>query len=299
MGKLAAIDLNLVKTTNPGSLLFRDFYEILFAQIVVGIAIVVQPHIITKSLLLKRESDLNKFLVTAVIAELLFFAVVIAGLYARLTFPDLSVDGKLLPNDGIIPAYVVKIFADGPLAIIVGLFVILGLISAGMSTLEGLIQSVSTTITSDLLKPLFGKQLNDESKLIAVNKAAIVLMGLVTIYLSYGQLMQPKLSVGIFAQNGVYAYFSAAFIPVIFGIYVKNIKASVPMIASITAIIVHFSVYYLLPVAVSNYGWDLGFFTKFVQGTVRNPAIASSTAIVFSTIAGIIAWRIQLNKKSV
>ncbi|MBS4059915.1 MAG: sodium:solute symporter [Bacteroidetes bacterium] len=299
MGKLAAVDLNLVKTTNPGSLLFRDFYEILFAQIVVGIAIVVQPHIITKSLLLKRESDVNKFLVTAVIAELLFFAVVIAGLYARLTFPDLSVDGKPLPNDGIIPAYVVKIFADGPLAIIVGLFVILGLISAGMSTLEGLIQSVSTTITSDLLKPLFGKQLNNESKLIAVNKASIVLMGLVTIYLSYGQLMQPKLSVGIFAQNGVYAYFSAAFIPVIFGIYVKNIKASVPMIASITAIIVHFSVYYLLPIAVSNYGWDLGFFTKFVQGNVRNPAIASSTAIVFSTIAGIIAWRLQLKKENV
>lgn len=297
ISKLANIDKSLVGATNPGSLLFRDYFEIIFAQIIVGIAIVVQPHIITKSLLLKRESDVNKFLVTAVAVELLFFAVVVTGLYARLTFPDLTLNGKAIPNDGIIPAYVVQVFSDGPIAILVGLFVVLGLISAGMSTLEGLIQSVSTTITSDLLKPLFAKRLQNDSTLVKVNKAAIVVMGLVTIYMSYGQLIQPKLSVGIFAQNGVYAYFSAAFIPVIFGIFLKNVKVKTSVIATITAVFVHFSIYYFLPFAVSRFGWDLGFFTKFVQGTVRNPAIASSVAIVISTLVGFIAYFSQ-NKQT-
>jgi sodium/pantothenate symporter len=87
MNKLAAINPVLAKAKNPDSLLFRDFYEIIFAQFIVGVAVVVQPHIITKSLLLKKESDVNRFLIIAVIVEILFFLVVIAGLYARLTFP--------------------------------------------------------------------------------------------------------------------------------------------------------------------------------------------------------------------
>lgn len=295
--KLAVIDPALTKPSNPVSPLFRNFYEIIFAQVVVGIAIVVQPHIITKSLLLKKESDVNKFLATAVIAELIFFFVVFAGLYARLTFPDLKVDGTPLPNDGIIPAYVVKTFANSPLAVVVGIFVVLGLISAGMSTLEGLVQSVSTTITSDIIKPLFSKDYFSDRALVIVNKVAIIALALVTIALSYRQLLSPKLSVGIFAQNGVYAYFSAAFVPVIFGIFVKDSKALAPMIASITAIVVHFSVYYLLPAAVNSWGWNLGAFTVFLEGNVRNPAIASSAAIIVSGVAGLTVYLNQHTKR--
>jgi sodium/pantothenate symporter len=273
LDKLAAIDPVLIEPINPQSPLFRNFYEIIFAQIVVGIAIVVQPHIITKSLLLKKESDVNKFLVTAVIAEVLFFAVVIAGLYARISFPDLTLNGTPLANDNIIPAYVVETFSNGTFAVIVGLFVVLGLIAAGMSTLEGLIQSVSTTITSDLIQPLFGHKITSD---------------LVTVYLASDQLINPKLSVGIFAQNGVYAYFSAAFVPVIFGIFFKQVKISTVFAASITAITVHFLVYYGLPALHQAQTLDLGFFTIFIEGKVRNPAIAASTAIVASSIVGLI-----------
>lgn len=295
--KLYDINPVLVRTTNPSSPLFRNLYEIIFAQMVVGIAIVVQPHIITKSLLLKKESDVNRFLATAVIVEIIFFFVVFAGLYARLSFPDLTLNGAPLPNDGIIPAYVVKVFAGGGLAVVVGVIVVLGLISAGMSTLEGLVQSVSTTITSDIVKPLAGKKSLSESKLVVINKVAIILLGIVTILLSYKQLTSPKLSVGIFAQNGVYAYFSAAFIPVFFGIFVKNAKPLAPILASITAILVHFSVYYLLPAVVNAYGWSFGAFTMFLEGTVRNPAIASSTAIVVSAVVGVLVHIILEKKK--
>ena len=55
--KLAKIDPMLVEPVNPQSPLFRDYFEILFCQIIVGIAIVCQPHIITKSLLLKSGGD--------------------------------------------------------------------------------------------------------------------------------------------------------------------------------------------------------------------------------------------------
>lgn len=293
--KLSIIEPNLAKVTNPKSVLFRDFFEIGFAQLVVGFAVVCQPHIITKSLFLKKESDVNKFLVTAIIAEILFFSVVIVGIYARLTFPDLLAAGETLKTDGIIPAYVVQVFSQGWLAISIGLIVIMGLISAGLSTLEGLIQSLSTTITSDIIKPLFGKHIKNEKNYIYINRIAIVFLAIVSFYVSLQQLHHPKLSVAILAQNGVYAYFSVAFVPILFGIFFKDASKKAPLAAAITAFVAHFSIYYVLPALVNSYEFSFGFFTKYLEGPVRNPAIASASAIILSTlIGGIVLW---INRK--
>jgi len=293
LDKLTLIDPQLAKATYPSSPLFRDFYEIIFAQFIIGIAVVVQPHIITKSLLLKKESDVNRFLLVASVVEVIFFLVVITGFYARITFPDLLAGGEALKNDGIIPAYVVATFANSNLAVVIGLIVVLGLISAGMSTLEGLIQSVSTTITSDIIQPLFGRNIKNEKTYISINKICIALLAIITCFVSLEQLMHPKLSVALLAQNGVYAYFSAAFIPVIFGIFLKNTNIRAPLWATITAIIVHFSIYYFLPWLVSDFSWDFGIFTPYLEGTIRNPAIAASTAILASTAVGLIIYIID------
>jgi sodium/pantothenate symporter len=275
--KLRAIDPNLTTSTNPASFLFRDYFEIVFCQIVVGIAIVCQPHIITKSLLLKTDRDVNRYLISGVIVEFIFFSVVIAGLYARLSFPDLTVNGAPLKMDGIMSAYVVKQFS-----VFVGLIVVMGLISAGISTLEGLIQAVSTTITADIIKPLFGKYFPDSPQRnsgiqVTINKLVIGVMALATIFISYDQLIAPDLSVGIFAQNGVYVYFAAAFIPVLFGTFLSGVPKAVPILASITAIVVHLTVYY-------------GRITSYMQAPVRNPAIAAALAILASAVVGGVAY---------
>jgi sodium/pantothenate symporter len=271
--KLAAIDPLLVAPVNPQSFLFRDYFEIVFCNLVVGVAIVCQPHIITKSLLLKEESDVNRYLVTAIIVEAIFFAVVLTGLYARLTFPDLTINGEAMKMDNIIPAYVVTEFP-----VFIGLIVILGLLSAGLSTLEGLIQSLSTTVTSDIIEPLAGQRLGEglprARRLIAINKLVIIALASVAIFLSYDQLVNPSLSVGIFAQNGVYAYFSAAFVPVLLGIYFREVPRAAPIAASITAVAVHFATYY-------------GGISWYMQAEVRNPAIAATFAILASLAVGL------------
>ena len=224
--KLSAIDPKLTQPTNETSFLFRDYFEIIFTQIVIGVAIVCQPHIITKSLLLKTDKDVNKYLTAGIITQMLFFLVVITGLYARIVFPDLTVNGVPLKLDGVVSAYVVREFP-----VYIGLIVVLGLISAGISTLEGLIQSVSTSITADIIKPLFGKYFSKEENknsaaTIVTNRIVIVAIGIISIFLSYDQLVNPNLSVGIFAQNGVYAYFSAAFVPILFGMFLKDTSKS-------------------------------------------------------------------------
>jgi sodium/pantothenate symporter len=269
--KLAVIDPALVNATNPGSPLFRDYFEIIFCNLIVGIAIVCQPHILTKSLLLKKESDVNKYLLTGIIVEMIFFSVVIAGLYARLSFPDLIVNGEKINMDGIIPAYVVAEFP-----VYVGILVIMGLLSAGLSTLEGLIQSLSTTITNDIIAPLSKmkqEEDRDARRLVFINKIVIVALAIAAVFLTNHQLKHPNLSVGIFAQNGVYAFFSAAFMPVLLGIFTKNTPRLAPIAAAVTAVVVHFSVYYIG-------------ITPYMQGEVRNPAIAATFAILSSVLVG-------------
>ncbi|MEO1052228.1 MAG: sodium:solute symporter [Bacteroidota bacterium] len=282
LDKLESIDPNLASVTNPSSFLFRDFFEIIFCQLIIGVAIVCQPHIITKSLLLKNEKAVNTYLTVGILVEAVFFFVVFTGLYARITFPDLTLGGEAIKLDSIMSTYVVREFP-----VYLALLVILGLISAGVSTLEGLIQSVSTTISEDIIKPLFGHKLyasgNTDKKQILVNKLVIGLLAVISILLSYNQILYPNLSVGIFAQNGVYAYFAAAFIPVIFGMFLKNVPPVAVIGASVLALVTHFAIYY-------------GGITHYMQGTVRNPGIAAALAILISAFAGTVIYLFQREK---
>ncbi len=279
--KLNAIDPKLTQTTNDDSFLFRDYFEIIFAQIVVGVAIICQPHILTKSLLLKRDEDVNRYLLVGCAAQFLFFLVVIAGLFARIRFPDLMIGGQPLPMDNIVSAYVVSEFP-----VIVALIVVMGLISAGISTLESLIQSLSTSITNDILRPLAGnkifqKELFGLPPQLVWNRIVIAAMAVITVYLSWGQIVEPKLSVGIFAQNGVYAYFSAAFTPILLGMFFKNVPKLSAILASISAVIVHFTMYYaMLPI-------------PFSKATGENPGVAAAVAILTGVAIGFAVYRMK------
>jgi sodium/pantothenate symporter len=263
MDKLSAIDPKLAQSTNDSSFLFRDYFEIFITQMIVGVAIVCQPHIVTKSLLLKDDASVNRYLTVGITVQLLFFLVVFTGFYARLTFPDMTMNGSPIPMDGMMSAYVAEHFP-----VWVGLIVVMGLLSAGVSTLEGLIQSVSTTITVDLI------QLKESPRLLLINRLVIVVMAIATIFMAWNQLVNPKLSVGIFAQNGVYAYFSAAFVPILLGLFYKNVPLRAVVGASVIAIVVHFSMYYgQLPVPLT-------------QATGENPGVAAAVAIVAALITG-------------
>jgi len=179
--------------------------------------------------------------------------------------------------DGIIPAYVVQEFP-----VWLGLIVVMGLISAGLSTLEGLVQALATTLTNDLIKPLAGGVLPAEGSaardnlLLKISRLVIVLLAIVTVFLSRDQLLHPKLSVAIFAQNGVYAYFSAAFVPIIFGMFIARTPKAAAVGAAVTALVVHFVMYYG-KVAVPG-----------SSATGENPGVAAAVAIIVSVLVGAI-----------
>ncbi|MCX7548932.1 sodium:solute symporter [Xanthomarina sp. F1114] len=275
--KINAIDPMLTQKYNPESPLFRDFFEVVVCNFIIGIAIVCQPHIITRSLMLRSEKDTNKYLITSILVLILFFSVLIVGLYARLQMPDLMQDGVAVPLDSIVSVYVVNRFTP-----YLGVIVIFGLLAAGLSTLEGLVQSLSTTITNDIILPLTKKDYSENKKK-KINRWVIVALAIVTILMSYDQLVDPNLSVGIFAQNGVYMFFSAAFVPVLFGIFLKHVPSQAPLFATLTSIVVYVAVYY-------------GGLTEYTSGPVRNPAVAGALAILASLFVGGISY-LLLKKK--
>ncbi|HVR29204.1 MAG TPA: sodium:solute symporter, partial [Thermoanaerobaculia bacterium] len=272
--RLRAVDPNLAGLYNPASPLFRDGFEVVFCTVVVGVAIACQPHIITKSLLLKEERSVNRYLAAGITVQMLFFLVVAAGLYARLEFPDLLIDGRTIVPDAVISTYLVTQFPW-----FVGVIVFLGLIAAGMSTLEGLIQSLSIIVTNDLVANVHnaatGRELSDRFRFV-FNRGVIAALALASFALAWWQLVAPNLSVIIFAQLGVYAYFAAAFVPVLFGTFLDDTPLAAVAGAAAVALLVHYGLYY------TGHLW----FPYYMDVAVKNPGISTALGIVAATVTG-------------
>jgi sodium/pantothenate symporter len=258
-GRLDAVAPYYGSMTNPSSLLFRSFFEVVVANFVIGLAIIMQPHIISKSLYLRSERDVNTYLVTAMVAGTVFTAVLLVGLYARLEL------GGDLPPDRVVATYITSVFSPGLRA-----FIMLGVLAAGFSTLEGVILALSTIFGNDFYGTLARARRVDPSllqaRLLRVGRYFLVALAPITLVLSWRQIVAPSLSVAIFAQNGVYALFAATFAPVLFGIFSKRATASLVATAAITALVVHFGMYY-------------GGITMYHN----NPAVPATFALVTST----------------
>ncbi len=239
--QLKTIDPNLVSITNPVSLLFRDLFEVFITNFLVGIAIICQPHIISKALYLKTEKDLNKYLITVIVVASLFFFVLFTGLYARVVL-----NGDILKPDQAISTYINKIFPPYLLAIVT-----LGILSAGFSTLDNILVVLSSIFSVNILKELINK-INptiEESKFkwiqLFASKIFMIVLAIIIYLLSINQIYHPNLSVAIFAQNGVYGLFVTTFWPIFLGLFRNELNKVIVFIASMIAFLTHFGFYYL------------------------------------------------------
>ncbi len=89
----------------------------------------------------------------------------------------------------------------------------------------------------------------------------------VTFLLARDQILEPSLSVAIFAQNGVYGLFAATFAPVAFGTFSTRATKGLALSAALSALAVHFGMYYGKVTVYHN-----------------NPAVPAACALVISTL---------------
>jgi Na+/proline symporter len=261
--ELKNLNPNLVSPTNPESLLFRDLFEAFIANFLVGVAIICQPHIISKALYLKSEKDLNKYLLTVIIVGTLFFLVLFTGLYARVAFGN-----ELLKPDQAISKYINFVFPPFLLAIVT-----LGILSAGFSTLDNILVALSSIFSVNIFKELLIKIKPeiDETKLkntlLISSKLFLIVLAIVIYFFSIDQIYHPNLSVAIFAQNGVYGLFVTTFWPILLGLFKSKISKHSVFIASLIALATHFGFYYL---EITKYH--------------NNPGVTAAFALIFSGI---------------
>jgi SSS family solute:Na+ symporter/sodium/pantothenate symporter len=237
--RLASIDPVLAQPTNPESLLFRDWFEVVVCNLLIGFAIVNQPHVMSKALYLKSEKDVNRYLATGIAVLVVFFAVMLVGVYARILMPGASIE-----PDSVVPTYIVEVFGPWLRSVI-----LIGLVAAGFSTMEGLMVALSTIFTNDIYQPL-AEHLDTlsseeiETRAVRYSRYFLALLVPVVALISWGQIVNPNLSVAILGQNGVYALFSATFVPILFGIFSEQITREAVFAAAVTALVVHFGMYY-------------------------------------------------------
>jgi len=90
----------------------------------------------------------------------------------------------------------------------------------------------------------------------------------------------------MFGQAGVYGYFAAAFVPIFFGMFLKNVPLIAPAAAAVVAVVTHFIMYYN-KVAV-----------PFTRSSGENPAVAAAVAITLAVLTGLICYVLFREKKA-
>lgn len=234
--KIQQINPQLVEMSNPSSIMFRDAFEVFAVNILIGFAIVCQPHILAKGLFLKNNRDVNKMLLSAMIIGTIFSSVMFVGFFARLTLT-----GNILP-DLVIPQYIVTNFGT-----FFQILASLGVLCAGISTLEAILLSFTVTYGFDILMPIashFGlmnpNDRNHQMKALKWGKWLTILSGIILYFLTYQQIIAPNISVALFAFNGVYALFAANFIPIAAKIFKVTLKKAEVISCSALVLMVHF-----------------------------------------------------------
>ncbi|NQV49128.1 MAG: hypothetical protein HQ507_01425, partial [Candidatus Marinimicrobia bacterium] len=253
---------------NPQSLFFRNIFEPFIANFIVGFALAVQPHFIIKSVYVKDDRDVNKYLTIAVVMGILFSMVLLVGLFARVKFGPQF----MLNVDQVSSLYIVQTFSP-----IVGVFISIAILAAAMSTLDGILVALSAIIANDLYLPLTEKRhpgaMSEGRQNLALKAGRLSLIGLalLTLILSLLQHYYKEFSVAIFAQTWLYALFNATFIPLLFGIFTKEMNKRWILAASLLSITTHVAFRY-------------GELSILTSADYINPGLTSAYGIIASLL---------------
>lgn len=245
LARLSAIDPNLALTINPKSPFYGSFFSVWISGFIIGFAVVSQPHIMIKALYVKNDADVWKYLGVCIAVSLVFSSLLLVGLYAHLMeIPKEAFIDKttgLFRQDTVVTVYITQTFSPVLIAVIM-----VALMAAGMSTLDGILLALSSIVASDLFLNLtrdnvLADRSEDEQLKIAhrFGQIVLILMGIVTFFIA---LYPPKL-LGIFGQLGVYGIVAASIVPILGGIVFPSLGKRVAGASALAALVTHFGLY--------------------------------------------------------
>lgn len=280
---LSEQDPNLIAPVNPESNLYNSVFSIYVSGFIIGAALVCQPHILTKALYLKTDKAVRRYLVYGVVFLAIFFLLPFAGFYARLVVPPeqlIDPATNLFRQDQVMTAYVMHAFPEW-LSVVISVV----LLAAGMSTLDGILVSISTITANDLILAVIDRRKGDENQpqqrlALAYRYSHFVLIAVAVI--AFLICLDPPRLLGIFGQVGVYGMAVAAATPLVLGISFKEVEPAIAWGGAVVGLATHLILYLygdtLLP--------DSGL-------TFANPAVTATLAMLLSLFPAILlTWMV-------
>ncbi len=236
---LRQIDPNLVAAVNPDGQLFNDVFSIYVAGFVVGAVLVCQPHILTKALYVKDSRAVRQYIVIFAVVFILFQLLGVVGFFAHFAVPDerlIDAASGQFRQDLVMTMYLKSVFPDWVFTIISVV-----LLAAAMSTLDGLLVSMSTITANDLVLNLMGnrRDLSHEEQMAFALSVSHVVLVVIAVGAFLINLHPPRL-LGIFGQTGVYGLTVAAAPPLLMAVLFRQVPVALAWIASAVALTLHF-----------------------------------------------------------
>ena len=282
--KLDSINPNLLSPINSEGRLFNDVFSIYISGFIIGAVLVCQPHILTKALYVKNDTQVKQYLSVFTVIWILFALLGTVGFFAHIVIPDdqlIDSASGLFRQDLVMTVYLKTVFPDWvhTLASII-------LIAAAMSTLDGLLISISTITANDLILNLFNKnrKLNHEENMKLALKSSHFVLVIIAVGAYLINLNPPKL-LGIFGQIGVYGLTVAAAPALFFGIILKKPPLKLIWSSSILALLVHFGLYFfgnlIIPASIISF---------------VNPGVTAAIATIVSTTLVFLVVKLKQKK---
>lgn len=263
---LRQVDPSLVAVVNTDGQLFNSVFSIYVAGFIVGAIVVCQPHILTKALYVKDDRSVKQYLVVFAVIFLLFQMLGAVGFFTHLAVPpEALVDSATgqFRQDLVMTQYLATMFPPW-------VFTIVGivLLAAAMSTLDGLLVSMSTITANDLVLNLAERKEHhsEEEQMAFALKVSHVVLVVIAIAAFLINLQPPKL-LGIFGQIGVYGLTAAAAPPLLLGVLFRRVPIALVWSGSVAALVIHFVLFFK--------GADMFPMTSF---TFANPGVTVSLA---------------------
>lgn len=254
-GSLRSVGEHYASVYNPDSVLYTDFISVFLASFMVTFALMLQPHILTKVLYLKDDQQVNKFIWSTVVVGGGYSLILFIGFYAQLSGVDVA------KQDLVVPTYLFMEFSTGTIGPYISAFITVTLLAAGLSTLDGILVSLSAMTVNDIYHPFAKPESSEEyaRRGLMLSRLVLIGIGLVALLIAW----EPPVLVGIFAYQGVYALASASLVPILAGILGPR----------------GIHVYWIFACAVVGL---FGHLILNLSGTIYNPAVSSAYAMFAS-----------------
>lgn len=211
--ELAAQDQSLVSILNPESVVFYSGFAIL-SIFILEFAFSAQPQLFNKVLALDDPNNLRKMIMTYIVLTLCFLAVIFGGFYLRILNPGVEA------ADEAIFVYTMEYF-PAFIAAFLGLVVM----SAAISTTDGLYVVLATALSNDIFHQFLVKEgyvEMDAERAEVVSRYVAQASVLLVSAISFLIVLSPPPYIAGLVWVGIAGVASATVAPVMVGIYFPN-----------------------------------------------------------------------------